>query len=143
MERIGMAQAMRPLKGDSQSTAAGPRLKHIRDSGACQRTQRGAGAQEELAAGAGRALMAQILQEGRADSVSEWEDEWLTRLVLREQQDLPPPLDVLQGQRHDITVAEAIRGDQEQHRIIAPSWCRRPINRQEQLAHGLPREDPR
>ena len=87
--------------------------------------------------------MAQIRQQGRADSVGEWEDERLTRLVLRELEGLPTPLDILQGQGNDVTVPEAIRGDQEQHRIIAPSWRRGPINRQEQLAHGLPCEDPR
>ena len=87
--------------------------------------------------------MPQIRQQGRADSVGEWEDERLTRLVLRELEGLPTPLDILQGQGNDVTVPEAIRSDQEQHRIIAPSWRRGPINRQEQLAHGLPCEDPR
>src|SRR5215470_14952852 len=113
MERIGMAQAMRPLKGDSQPTAAGPGLKHIRDSGACERTNRGTGTQEERTAGAGRALMAQILQEGRADSVGEGEAEWLPRLVLGELEGLPTPRDIIQGQPYDVTVAEAIRGHQE------------------------------
>src|SRR5918996_214306 len=74
-----------------------------------------------------------MLRQSRCDLIGERQLQRRTCLRLVNAENALSPRDVLQRQFHHLTGAQAVGGDQEKHRVVAPSDVRTEIERLQQL----------
>ena len=142
VDGIGVAEAVGPVERDRQATPFGPALEDHRDGGAAQGAERGATmAEEERAAGdMRRAGVLQILHQRGPHPVGQREVQGTAGLAPWDPQPPVAPMEIVQGQGGDLTDAQPIGGDQQEHRVVTQSDGGATIDRRQQRLDGLPRQ---
>jgi hypothetical protein len=136
MDGERVPQAVRSLVRDRE--CARPHLERVGDRRGQDRSGGSADAQEDFATRQVRVAVAQVVEQGSADLLRQGKHD--RRLGLRSRNSDPPrtPRNIVQAQCGDLARAQAVRGDEQEHRVVASPLRRRSIDGGEECLHGLP-----
>src|ERR1700674_3355024 len=143
MDGQGVAQAVRSLERDGQSTSAHPGLKSAVEAGGLECPGGARDPQEYLALRKRWTPVSKVGEECGAHLRGQRQHEGRTHLAPWHPQLAAPPLDVVKLQRCNLTRAQAVSDDEQEHGVVTPSLGRRTVDGSQERADRLPGQGAR
>src|SRR5215831_3935616 len=124
-----VTKAMWSFERDVQLAVADQGLKSLRDSGRLQNPDGGSLPKKYPSVWRRWRTALQVLRQGRCHLVGERQFQGRSRLSLVNVEYPLSPCDIVQREFHHFAGPQAVRGDQEKHRVVAQPNVRREIKR--------------
>lgn len=115
-----------------------PRTERVSDGAASEWTDWDLNAEEDLAAAHGRPPVTQVIEERRPDLIGERQEQRRADFGPLDTDLSRPPGDVVEIKRADLARAQAVGGDEKEHRVVASTLLCRAVDRSQERTDRLP-----
>ena len=115
-------------------------MERVPDGAQPERTERELDAEKQAAVRRGGPAASQVVEKRVPDRVGERQEQGRADFGPWHADLARPPVDVVEIERTDLAGAQAVGGDEHEHRVVASPLRRRAVDRAQERAHRLPRQ---